>query len=128
MAADEPDCFSVLRCRLVIDESTRHRLDVAFVAAGHLERALTIWALANLKSMRHTKRWRNARTLPTGLSASGEVIDTVARNIRNAAINALREDFSLTECWFTKRILELRRDSRWIGNHVPSSSALVHAT
>ena len=125
---NDPDCFSVLRCRLMIDENTRRRLDVAFVAAGHLEQALTRWALTNLESMRHTTRWRDAGALSTGLSASGEVNDATVRRTRNAALNTLRKEFCLTEYDFTKRILELRRDSRWIGEHVPSSSALVHAT
>jgi hypothetical protein len=128
VAANDSDCFSVLRFRLTPDENTRHRLDAAFVAAGHLERALTRWALTNLESMRHTTRWRDAGALPTGLSARGEVIDTAARRSRNAALKALRKEFSLSEYNFTKRVLELRRDSRWIGDHVPSSSALVHAT
>jgi hypothetical protein len=128
VATNDPDCFSVLRCRLMLDENTRRRLDVAFVAAGHLERALTEWALTNLESMRHTTRWRDACALPTGLSGSGEVIDTAARRSRNAALNTLRKESFLSEYDFTKRILELRRDSRWIGEHVPSSSALVHAT
>ena len=112
----------------MIDENTRRRLDVAFVAAGHLEQALTRWALTNLESMRHTTRWRDAGALSTGLSASGEVNDATVRRTRNAALNTLRKEFCLTEYDFTKRILELRRDSRWIGEHVPSSSALVHAT
>jgi hypothetical protein len=128
VAANEPDCFSVLRCRLKTDENARRRLDVAFVAAGHLERALTRWALTNLESMRHTTRWREACALPSGLSASGEVNDASARRTRNAALNALRREFSLSEYDFTKRILELRRNSRWIGEHAPSSSALLHAT
>ena len=128
VATNEPVCFSVLRCRLMPDENTRRRLDVAFVAAGHLERALTRWALTNLDSMRHTTRWRDACALSTGLSASGEVNDAAARRTRNAALNALRKEFCLSEYDFTKRILELRRDSHWIGEHVPSSSALVHAT
>jgi transposase len=110
------------------DENTRRRLDVAFMSAGHLERALTRWALTNLESMRRTTRWRDACAMPTGLSASGEVNDAIARRTRNAALNALRKEFCLSEYDFTKRILELRRDSRWIGDHVPSSSALVHAT
>jgi hypothetical protein len=128
MATNDPDCFSVLRCRMMTDENSRRRLDVAFVAAGHLERALTRWALTNLESMRHTTRWRDAGALSTGLSASGEVNDATVRRTRNAALNTLRKEFCLTEYDFTKRILELRRDSRWIGEHVPSSSALVHAT
>jgi hypothetical protein len=40
----------------------------------------------------------------------------------------LRKEFHLTEYDFTAKVLELRRESRWIGDHVPSSSALVHVT
>jgi transposase len=117
----------VLRLRLVPDESTTRRLDAAFVAIGHLERALTRWALTNLDSMRRTTRWHAACAMATGLSPSGEVTDPAARKVRNSALNALRCEFRLTEYDFKKRILELRRDSYWIGDHVPSQSALAHA-
>ena len=120
--------FSVFRLCLTTDQNTRRRLDRALLAAGHLERALTRWALANLEALRRTDRWRDACALPTGLLPNGEVVDDKARKLRNAALNSLRREFHLTDYDFTAKILELRRESRWICAHVPSSSALVHAT
>lgn len=128
MARDPDNSFSVLRRRLVPDENTRHRLDAALFAAGQLERALTRWGLSNLDAMRRTARWREACALPSGLSAIGEVVDHKARRVRNALLNELRREFHLTEYDFKDRILTLRRESRWINDHIPSSSALAHAT
>ncbi|HUZ40024.1 MAG TPA: hypothetical protein VMU68_01335 [Acidimicrobiales bacterium] len=127
MAANEPDCLSALCCRLTVDENVRRRLDLAFVAAGHLERALVQWALTNLVSMRRATRWRDACLTGAVDLAEDEEFGEAARKIRNEAFRTLREEYSLTEYGFTKRILEIRRDSKWIGEHVPSKSALVHA-
>jgi transposase len=65
--------------------------------------------------------------MPTGRSARGEVIDAEAHSCRNATFDALRKEFSLTQNDFAKKALALRRDSKWIGDHVPSSSSVVHA-
>jgi len=123
----EPDAFSVLRLRLVLDENTRRRLDAAMAAVGHLERGLTQWSLSNLEAMRRTSRWRETCAMPAGLSTTGSVTGQGARKVRNAALIELRREFHLTEYDFKAQILELRRDSKWICDHVPSSSALVHA-
>src|ERR1035438_3627746 len=119
--------FSVIRLRLVMDESIQRRLDDAMFAGGQLERALIHWGLGNLTAMKRTKRWRAACAMPTGLSAAGEVIDEVARKARNVALGALRQEFHLTEYDFIGEIGRLRTRSHWITEHVPSSSAKVHA-
>lgn len=104
-----------------------HRIDQALAAAGQLERALVRWGLANLDQMRYSNEWQRARTLPTGVNTKGEIIDQAARQLRNAALGACRQRFTLTGYAFTAKVLELRRESRWICEHVPSSSALSHA-
>ena len=123
---DADESLSVLRLRLLPDENLRRRLDTALVAAGHLERALTRWGAANLDAMRRTRRWRAGVAMPTGLSASGEVADPAARRARNHVLDELRREFHLTEYAFIGEILRLRTNSRWICDHVPSSSASVH--
>jgi hypothetical protein len=104
-----------------------HRIDQAMLAVGHLERALVRWGLTNLDLMRRSGAWRRACALPTGLNSKGEIVDKEARATRNTGLDACRKKFSLTEYTFAAKILEFRRESKWICEHVPSSVALSHA-
>ncbi len=128
MSARESNAFSTLRLRLTLDHTSRHRLDMALLAVGQLERALTRSGLRNLDAMKRTRRWSEVCGLPTGLSPSGEIVDPRARRLRNAALQSLRREFHLTEYDFVAQVLKLRRESRWLCDHVPSSSSMVHAT
>ncbi len=116
---------SVLVLDLRPSPAQAHRLDQALVAAGNLRRALTRFGLARLRDLHQSPEWRAARALPTGLDAKGKVVDAPARKARNEALNAARTTRRLSERDFEMVVLELRRESHWIAEHVPSSSALA---
>lgn len=102
-----------------------HRLDQALFAGGNVRRAVARFGLARLRDLRQSPEWRAARGLPTGLDSRGKVVDAPARTARNEALNAARLSHRLSERDFTMVALELRRESHWISEHVPSSSALA---
>ncbi len=116
---------SVLVLDLRPSPAQAHRLDQALVAAGDLRRVLTHFGLARPRDLRQSPEWRAARALPTGLDAKGKVVDAPARKARNEALNAARTTRRLSERDFEMVALELRRESHWIAEHVPSSSALA---
>ncbi len=115
---------SVLVLDLRPSPAQAHRLDQALFATGNLRRALTRFGLARLRDLRQSPEWRAARGLPTGLDATGKVINAPARTARNEALDAARLSHRLSERDFEMVVLELRRESHWIAEHVPSSSAL----
>lgn len=82
------------------------------------------FGLARLRDLRQSPEWLAARALPTGLDTIGKVIDAPARTARNEALNVTRLSHRLSERDFETVALELRRESHWICEHVPSSSAL----
>lgn len=116
---------SVLVLDLSPNPAQAHRLDQALFAAGNLRRALTCFGLARLRDLRQSPEWLTARELPTGLDAKGKVADAPARKSRNEALNAARLLHRLTERDFGMVALALRRESHWIAEHAPSSSALA---
>jgi len=129
VAKREQKDLSVLVCTLDISERSldTHRIDQAMEAVDHLERALVRWGLTKADLMRRSGAWRSGCALPTGLNSKGEIVDKGARATRNTTLNACRREFSLDEYAFAAKILELRRESKWICEHVPSSVALSHS-
>ena len=98
---------------LLVSRGCYGELELRFDAGFNVYRALYVYGTKQLRLMRESKQWKQARLMPKSTKEE--------KKVRNVALEAACVRFGVTEKAFTAFARECRNESGWIKDHLDAA-------